>query len=241
MGIFIGGSMKKSIIFTNTERENVSDQFYPQPSSSYLPEWYKKTQGYIGSNKDIGSNLQTNGTIKKCIPVFDALTAGYIIPTYCDIIVKKNEHGHIDFISSSGKAVEFHSITQAPYHPYMNHHPYPKWINPWSIKTPPGYSSLFIPPVHGGNKYFTIIEGFVDTDKYFGAINFPFVLDDINFEGLIPAGTPVVQVIPVKRDKWESTLGDKKSLEESKNTMSLLYSRFFDRYKNLFWDRKLYK
>lgn len=233
--------MTKNIIFTNTKKVDVSEQYFPKPASSYLPEWYKKTQNYVGDKKDVGLNLQTTGTIKKCIPVFDVLTAGYIIPTYCDLIIKKDELGKTHYIPSTNVPIEFHGTEQAPYHPYMNNMSYPKWINPWSIKTPSGYSSLFIPPVHGGNGYFTIAEGLVDTDKYFGPVNFPFVLDDVNFEGLIPAGTPMAQVIPIKRDSWKSIVGSKKDGEEAIKSMSLLQSRFFDRYKNIFWDRKSYK
>jgi len=32
-----------------------------------------------------------------------------------------------------------------------------------------------------------------------------------NFEGLIPKGTPVIQVIPFKRDNWKSNIYDKVS------------------------------
>lgn len=232
--------MSKNIIFTNTKSEHVSDEYFPQPASKYLPEWYKKTQTYVGNKKDITLNLQTNGTVKKCMPVFDALTSGYIIPTYCDLIVRRDEAGNIHYIPSSGIQIEFHGTEQAPYHPHMNNHSYPKWINPWSIQTPKGYSCFFIPPVHGGNEYFSILEGFVDTDKYFSPVNFPFVLKDIKFEGLIPAGTPMAQVIPVKRDSWESLIGNEKDVKKSLNTNSFLSSRFFDRYKNIFWSRKNY-
>jgi len=231
----------QKIIFTNYGF-SVSNNFYPKPASIYLPEWYKKTQTYLGNSKNIGFNGQTTGTIKKCIPVFDALTSGYIIPTHCDLIIKKEPNtGEILYIPSIDGSIEFHDIQQAPYHPYMNHHRYPKWINPWAIKTPPGYSSLFIPPVHGGNGYFTIAEGFVDTDQYMSPVNFPFVLDDVNFEGLIPAGTPMVQVIPVKREEWKSFSGSEKELLEIKEVDILLRSKFFDRYKKLFWNKKSYR
>ena len=48
----------------------------------------------------------------------------------------------------------------------MNEYPYPKWINPWAIKTPAGYSVYFKPPAHNPNQWFEILEGVVDTDTY---------------------------------------------------------------------------
>jgi len=231
--------MSKNIIFT--KMQNVDDKYIPVAASEYLPNWYKKTDSYQGNKKDIDYNGQINATIKKCIPVFDVLTAGYIIPTYCDLLIKKADNGGIVYLSSYPNSIQFHSTAQAPYHPYMNQHPYPKWINPWSIKTPPGYSCLFLPPVHGGNNFFTIAEGFVDTDNYSAPVNFPFILNDINFEGLIPAGTPMAQVIPIKRDNWKIEIGSLKNKDQAVNDVSKLESKFYDRYKTLFWNKKSYR
>ena len=47
---------------------------------------------------------------------------------------------------------------------------------------------------------FTIMDGIVDTDSYNALVNFPFFLNDWSYEGLIPAGTPMAQVIPFKRE-----------------------------------------
>lgn len=232
--------MSKKIIFTKLDF--VANEYQPKPADKLIPDWYKKTQSYINSKeRDVKFSLETNQSIKRCIPVFDALTAGYIIPTYCDLYIKKNDLGEIVYLASGNpSAINFHPVIQAPYHPKMNQHPYPKWTNPWSIKTPKGYSSLFIPPVHGGNKYFTIAEGIVDTDTYTAGINFPFVLNDVNFEGLIPAGTPMVQVIPFKRDIWNMSIGSEKDARLSRDHSSKLQSEFFDRYKKMFWNRKSY-
>lgn len=235
------GNKIKKITFTKTI-ESVSDDYSPKPASRIIPEWYKKTKPYFGNSKkqELDENFQPLETIKKCIPVLDVLSTGYIIPTYCDLWVRKNENGEIVYATSGEVNILFHPVIQAPYHPKMNHHPYPKWNNPWAIETPKGYSSLFIPPVHGGNKYFSIIEGVVDTDIYPSPVLFPFVLNDVNFEGLIPAGTPMVQVIPIKRDEWNMEMGNDYNREKSREAQRKLTSMFFDRYKQFFWDRKSY-
>ena len=237
--MYWGVVLGNNIIFSKVL--NVSLDYFPKPSSSFLPEWYKKTQPYIDNKKEVSGEGQTKGTIKKCIPVFDALTAGYIITTYCDLWIKKNKEGNIVYTTSGDINIEHHPIMQAPYHPYMNQNAYPKWLNPWAIKTPKGYSCLFLSPVHGGNEYFQIIEGFVDTDRYTHPVNFPFVLKDPNFEGMIPAGTPMVQVIPIKRDSWTIKEGTEKDIKTSIEHFTKLSSLFFDRYKRLFWQKKEYK
>ena len=169
------------------------------------------------------------------------MTSGYIISTYCDIWVSKNKNNEIVYTTPEHDAISFHPISQAPSHPYMNNFAYPKWMNPWAIKTPKGYSLLFMPPVHGSNKYFQILEGIVDTDKYNHLVHLPFVLKDINFEGLIPAGTPVAQLIPIKRDIWKSEVGNKKNQKNIEKHRALIKSTFFDGYRKFFWSKKEYR
>ena len=110
----------------------------------------------------------------------------------------------------------------------------------WSIKTPKGYSCLFVQPFHR-ESIFTIMPGVVDTDLYTGPVNFPFVLNDPNFEGLIPRGTPIAQVIPFKRDDWYMEFGKEKEINEQSDTVKNLRTLFFDSYKTMFRQKKQYK
>lgn len=227
------------ITFTNTTENNSITE--PKPASRVIPDWYKKTSSYIDEKKapDGNGNGKANATIKKCIPVFDAITSGYIIELPMDVYVSQQD-GKPLYEWSSFEMVGIHPVSQAELHPANNGFPYPKWINPWSIKTPPGYSCLIVQPFHR-ESVFTILPGVVDTDKYTSPINFPFTLNDPNFEGLIPMGTPIAQVIPFKRDRWEMNIGDGKDLNHAKNAYLKLQNKFFDGYKQFFWNRKEYK
>lgn len=228
----------KKIIFSNVYGYDI---YPPKPSSKFLPEWYKKTEEYINGKKEIEINENyTSATIKKCIPVFDAMTSGYILTTQTDVQVSEVDGGPY-YNWSSQNAISFHPVIQAELHPKNNGFPYAKWTNPYSIKTPPGYSCLFMPPIHNPNGIFTVLEGFVDTDKYLPPVNFPFVLNDPKFRGIIPAGTPMVQIIPIKREEWKLELGNIDSLEEVKKIQFSFATKFFNSYKNQFWTRKEYR
>ena len=85
------------------------------------------------------------------------------------------------------------------------------------------------------------MPGIVDTDKYTAPVNFPFVLNDANFEGLIPAGTPMAQVIPFKREDWNMRIGEMKDLEDQNKVTRHLRTSFFDSYKNKFRQPKNYR
>ena len=231
------------IIFTNVFPVFEAEE--PQPASNFIPDWYKKTESYLSGKKIPNGSGSTTATIKRCMPVFDAITSGYIITLPADVYVsqKENEEGlkFPYFEWSSGGLVEFHPAEQAPIHPDRNSHTsYPKWINPWAIKTPKGYSTLFVQPLHR-ESVFTIMPGVVDTDIYYAPVNFPFVLNDISFEGLIPKGTPIAQIIPFKRESWQKTIGSIEDFQNQQKITSKLQTMFFDRYKTMFRQNKEYR
>lgn len=225
------------IIFTNTSGYKELEQ--PKPASLLVPDWYKNTNSYVNGSKKPSGDGGTSATVKRCMPVFDAMTSGYIIETPADVYVSIKDGGQWFEWSDMG-LISFHPIEQAPLHPNRNPYAYPKWNNHWSIRTPKGYSTLFVQPFHR-ESVFTILPGIVDTDEYYAPVNFPFVINDPQFEGLIPKGTPIAQVIPFKRDSWKMEIGNQEDLKKQASITKKLQSKFFDKYKTMFWSRKEYK
>jgi hypothetical protein len=224
------------IIFTDITKTNLE---HPKPASKLVPEWYKDMTSYMDSNKKPDGKGITTATIKRCMPVFDAIVAGYIIESPADVWVSLKD-GTQYFEWAAYSLIEFHPVDQAPNHPLRTPHAYAKWINPWAIRTPKGYSTLFVQPFHR-QSLLTILPGIVDTDQYIAPVNFPFVVNDPNFEGLIPKGTAIAQVIPFKRESWNMEIGGIKELEQIQDTSNKLRRKFFDRYKSMFWAKKEYK
>jgi hypothetical protein len=229
--------MSKIIKFSNTNGWKDLEQ--PQPASAFIPDWYKNVNSYTGGKKETDGKGNTKATIKKCMPVFDAIISGYIITSPADVIVTLKD-GEQYFEWANFGLISFHPIDQAPNHPERKPHQYPKWNNPWAIKTPKGYSTMFVQPMHR-ESVFTILPGIVDTDTYTAPVNFPFVVNDPNFEGIIPKGTPIAQVIPFKRDAFKMEFGGQEELIEQASITTKLQTKFFDRYKTMFWHRKEYK
>jgi hypothetical protein len=205
-----------------------------------LPDWYKKHASYGDDGKKPKQYPEGNSTIKKCMPVFDSMTAGYILETHTDI-----------YIDANTESLEF---TWANPDVYMNMHlPYQadgypnstgtilKYVTPWAIKTPKGYSSLIIPPMHRDSPI-SIMPSLIDTDSYYAPVEFPFLLKDKYFKGVIPKGTPIAQIIPIKRDEWVSEYSVKnEDIDIVDRMANSIRSLFFDRYKKLFWNKKSYK
>jgi len=236
--------MIQIIKFTDTM--GIPEEYYPVPASKIIPDWYKNLESYVGGYKRPDGNAWTTATAKRCMPIFDAMCGGYIISTYTDLFVSQKEYDPgktaPNFEWSSFNPISYHSKKQIPEHPYGSGHDlgYPKWTNAWAIKTPPGYSCLFISPLHRETPIIAL-PGVVDTDTYKAPVNFPFVLRDPKMDGLIPAGTPIIQVIPFKREEWKMQFGGVDEYKEQAAIYTKLRSLFFDSYKRQFRQNKEYR
>ena len=229
-----------------TDTIGISEEYYPVPASKIIPDWYKNLESYTNKDKRPDGNANTTATAKRCMPIFDAITGGYIISTHTDLFVSQkigeNGNTHPYYQWANFGAISFHPKRQLPEHPdgYGHELEYPKWTNAWAITTPPGYSSLFISPLHRETPII-VLPGVVDTDTYNAPVNFPFVLRDPKMDGLIPAGTPIMQVIPFKRDEFQMEIGGAEEFRKQMAVTTKLRSVFFDSYKRQFRQNKSYK
>lgn len=233
--------MAKNIYFS---RYNDSfDIHNPIPSSKMLPEWYKKAKSYLNDEKK-PSIHEPYTTVKRCVPVFDAMTAGYLIVLSKDMYCEQTQSGPYFHWRSEGEdddtaMITQHSYFQAQSHPDNNLGYQLKIENPWLIKTDPGYSCMILPPMHRDNEM-VILPAVVDTDKYYEKVNLPFNLKNKNFEGIIPGGTPIAQIIPFKRENYKMSIVNR-DLNKNLTNQKTIGSRLFDAYRNLYWTRKEYK
>ena len=159
------------------------------------------------------STDESVGTAKQCIPFLEAMTCGYIIPLPADMrisVVRKADGGaevKLEITGFKYPLVDMHPQTQYPGAPFANA-PVLKFLNPWLIRTPPGYSTLFVPPMNRFAAPIVPLCGVVETDRYYQEINFPAVcLLQSGASAVLPRGTPLVQVIPFRRESWESSHG----------------------------------
>jgi len=232
---------KKNIIEFICEHENLDYIPKPIPASKLLPQWYKDMPSYVDGIK-IHNTQGANGTIKKCMPVFDTMTTGYLIVLPCDVHISKSIDGLPEVTPSFGeKMVTDHSRAQAVTMkiPQEYHDQLLKWTNFWKIKTPKGWSVMFVQPMHRDDLPFQILPGIVDTDEFVLSVQFPFLLRK-DFEGTLPKGTPIAQVIPFKREEWEAEYKCQTSLE-TKKFLDNHSSLFENRYKKTSWKKKTYK
>lgn len=213
----------------------------PYPARKLMPEWFKAIPPKL--NRE---NIFKNSTIKRCAPFLDAMNVGWIIPLGADVEITTNEDAsQVNYKWQFYRTmIENHNKNQISTEEAPNpQDPKPpmKFMNWWAIKVPKGYSVLFLPPLNRPDPRFTCIAGLVDCDGYFEFINFPFFFNQPNFKGIINAGTPLVQAIPIKRDALfrdfevrAFTDAEDKELEFTRRQRSTHESH----YRDYVWSRK---
>lgn len=233
---------EQKIVFTlDFGSEWIPKKYYPVPGIKEVPEWYKEMETSYAENKNESHEVRKSQTIKRCMPVLDAITGGYILKLHTDLFVK-NTDGVIGFewANDTQDTISFHPTYQLVNYRNLDlPHGAPKLRNPWGIKTPKNYSCLFISPTHRPASGIRILEGYVDTDSYTNSVQFPFLVDE-GFLGTIPAGTPIAQVIPFKRDNFRMEFGDIKERIDNDAVGRLLRSTWTNGYRKLFRSNKSY-
>jgi hypothetical protein len=246
----------KDIEFSTHEDYFALKEDYPMPAKYNIPEWYKKLEHTID-----------NRTVKGCMPFLDTLTSGYLLKMPQDFYVRHNvnrkdminvkdsfdnyplrEFKSIvnDSFYNLNTAGDTHPPKQLEGSPLVEKNknlPIYKIVNPWKIKTPKGYSCLFVPPLNNADDRFSIIPGIVDTDTFPNEINFPIVLNGDKYpvlETTIKKGTPYVQIIPFKRDQWKMSFKARTEKEIKKSR--LFYAlKLLNIYKDKYWNKKSWK
>jgi hypothetical protein len=221
----------------------------PTPSSKYnIPDWFRKLPKYTNGESKFIYNHEPNLTVKSCLPVVDAFTSGYTINLHCDIQVTQKDGRTIfqwayEQYGVPGPVRPRDTIVSSQKCGWNNIEGYEDlnfdWVPSWSIKTPKGYSSMFTHPINRVDLPFYTLGGVLDTDGWGDAGNHPFLLKK-GWEGIIEKGTPIIQVIPFRRENWLSDV-DKSMTKEYDKQIGRRDSYLKDYYKKFIWSSKSYK
>ena len=213
-----------------------------KPSRKYQPEWYKKLSAFIERKPTYRADGTVDKTLKHCVPFADSVNAGYIMETWQDIHFEFGDDGSFGYSFPTEPPIianrdrpamemgdDFHSV-EFVFHPQ------------WTPELPAGWSMLYVQPLNRPELPFFFPSGIIDSDKFTSAnaeSSLPFYVKK-SFSGILPAGTPMVQMIPIKRESWISST----ELYDEKKQRGIAYGikkHFWGGYKELFWSKKTYK
>lgn len=195
-----------------TNNSDTLKYFKPVLAKSVMPEWWKTAKVEMA----VGSEVVQ--TIRACPAMDDWTKSGYYILANRDIHVssgdKRLENGNRKFFTINDEG-----NYASPSHPAEQMlnlfqevgDKYPKdafkMRNPWNLQTPPGYSVLFLDPFLFTGRAFCVWQGIVDSDRFKNNQDNAQIIfypkTDNSFT--IKAGTPLVQMLPFKRENWTAS------------------------------------
>ncbi len=174
----------------------------PHRTNRFIPEWFRRLDrrmppGEPGEERKL--------TVKACMPVTDIFALGFILPLAFDVTLE---------ISPDRRTIRTQWADDCPIVPIEPHKPGQigafdppfedampmKFVNPWRIKVPDGYSVLFAPPLSRPDLPFLPFSGLVDCDNFDTNVNIPFLWTGATGRHTVKAGTPIAQCVPVLRD-----------------------------------------
>lgn len=221
----------------------------PVKALSVLPDWYKDLAGFRGGSSHSKSYLYpvndrgqdgSDVSTKLCNPFMDAMVSGYIqtLPEDVEVVIDKNEKPSL-FWKHSSSLVDTRPIVDVP----IPKECYPihfGWKMSWYYETPPGYSLLVTHPLNRYDLPFYTPSGIVDSDIWGLPVFYSFFLKR-GFEGVIEKGTPIFQMIPIKRDDWEMEVDySEETYWKNKVKEEKRRSHVTGHYKKTTWQRKNY-
>lgn len=195
--------------------EDTIKNFKPVLASEVQPDWWKKSK----VQEIVRGRIRH--TIRSCPAMEDWLKMGYYIVSSRDIKVhigsSDEDVGSEICFADDIEGGEYSS----PSHPrdqfgevfnFLGKDVAPvrdafKMRNPWNITTPEGYSVFYLDPFLHQSPYFAVWPGILDTDTFNKNIDNAQVIfyPKVDHSFIIEKGTPLVQIIPFRREEWHAT------------------------------------
>jgi hypothetical protein len=218
----------------------------PKPTREIMPEWYKRSPSFYTKKPEIDENGKANAALKLCQPFMDAMSSGYIQESWQDIDIQKTifENGQIQIkyvYTEEPEIIGYRENSSVPigeeFYPIeFTFHPV------WIPELPEGWSMIYTTPLNRVDLPFQFLSGIVDSDSFTQSqewSNIPFYIKK-SFNGIIPKGTPLVQMIPVKRENWKA-VANEYNVGLQNESIQTINQHPWGGYKKHHWSKKNYK
>jgi hypothetical protein len=188
----------------------------PVPASQMYPSWFKSLPA---------TTPEGMSTLKRCPPMTDMFSLGYIIPMWTEIKMTPTSQGyHIDTrmpiienpLEGSRQTLSAQYPQQYQNTPWQDYQVI-KLSSPWVVKTPPGYSLMILPLFGQHGCPVEPISAIIEADEYQIALSITckIVANQGEVVHLLP-GMPLAQLVPFKRETWTSKYSIKSLVEHAK-------------------------
>lgn len=228
----------------------------PSPSIYSVPKEWKNLPKVIDHSENVLSagNIMadilpdlTSKTRRMCPAINDSFNFGYVIYCPVDIFIDSTDENSLivqeaidisppNIYSMAHPIIEQKEVIDYAKSDFYHDHLL-KIFTTFSVRTDPGYSCWFTAPISHPNLAVRAIDGIVDTDVFPADHPIPFLVKK-NFKSILPAGTPILQIIPFKREDFYMVDDCTFDFNEAEKRTVKIKSMFKNSYKKNFWKRK---
>jgi hypothetical protein len=177
------------------------------PVSEQNYDWVKRA-AVQAKERNQGQTVKSMNTLR-CPAIFQFRNMGFLVRTPLDILLK---------VKSETEYEWEHGYTEMTHHELVTHHELELMYNfmstwpkdtmkvilkfnlPWSLRIPKGYDVLMMDPFYKDDNRFTVCPGTFESELGIGQLSVPVMWHSTKGEFLIKAGTPIAQLVPIKRE-----------------------------------------
>jgi hypothetical protein len=189
----------------------------PVPAVEKIPEWYKKLSRYV-NNTDKPIKAHGMKDLKTCHPFRDSFLTGYLLLTAVDIEIRVSADNDVNVfwnpdlivnpVEKRGSVLDIKNQGHGMAIPHGCRPEMFAWKGTYGWETDLAYSVIVTHPMNRYDLPFVTTTAVMEPHGMASSGgNIPFFIAD-GFEGIIPKGTPIAQIIPFKREDWKSEVVD---------------------------------
>ena len=212
MQIFDRFFTKKDIQFISMV-EGIEETMPILPMSEYRYDWLKKAGDKIKERKKNLADWNKSNSTLKCPAMLTFRNKGFILRAPWDIHLTIESENSYKWRTSIGNENVAKDLTET-----VTHHNEDLFFNfmsswpkdtmeivlklnlPWAMRIPKGYEVLMVEPFYKDDCRFTTCSGVFDSDLGIARLTVPIMWHSTKGSYIIKTGTPIAQLIPVKKD-----------------------------------------
>lgn len=192
-----------------SENEIINDLYPIYPAKDLKRKWVKDCAKAFQKYRDKGAGKYTQLTATRCPGIRSITEAGYIMQTWCDIVITTKDGKYevetphrldpvLNRINYDKDILTDFDMRYSPMRiPTGNGIPFIlKWHSPYTFEVKEGYNLMILPISYDDNQAFSACPGM--TDGFNPNFNVHLYWHETDGRVHLPAGTPLCQLVPVK-------------------------------------------
>lgn len=204
--------LTKPNIKVYTEFPQIADQYPIYSSREYKRSWVKECARAFIRYKERINKTKTLITASKCPGIRSVREKGYILQSWFDFTIETTEkdfqvyyptnlENHLKEIGYTNPLISSFDTRYSPVKiPIQNNLPHIiKIWTPYCLEIPKNYELLILPIQYSDNDIFTACSGSITGFEI--DFNVHVYWHKINQKVHVPAGTPLCQLVPIRKDQ----------------------------------------